>query len=413
MTKHNLTIYKNISRACTIGLSYLLVFITVLTIYEQQITKPHFLIGIPVLLVSYLLIERYCFQVVLYFLLHGIFLVPILWIPYPNMCYKILYILFFFFEFSHACYIWRTGSDPAYNELPWFLFLFVAVLYVAGRMLHQNTFADYVYYIGLALILLHFVRYFIYGSTLMFQEAERTTSMPTRKIMLTNFALLGMLLLGFLLLGITIRFLHLDQFLFTIGDVLVTLFCVFIRFLLYLIALLRMFLSSDKAGTEPVAEAEDLQQAVQQIPKTPIWVEIITVLLQIALILFAIFILYRIIRFAIRSLLARYTSDSDIIVPLNDKIEKEKQCEPKVSLVQKAKEIFDSSYQAKIRRFYRIRIRQRRELSIRKNDTPSDIARQMRKVYDEDIDSLTEVYEKARYSNREITIDDAKKGGIL
>lgn len=413
MTKHNLTIYKNISRACTIGLSYLLVFITVLTIYEQQITKPHFLIGIPVLLVSYLLIERYCFQVVLYFLLHGIFLVPILWIPYPNMCYKILYILFFFFEFSHACYIWRTGSDPAYNELPWFLFLFVAVLYIAGRMLHQNTFADYVYYIGLALILLHFVRYFIYGSTLMFQEAERTTSMPTRKIMLTNFALLGMLLLGFLLLGITIRFLHLDQFLFTIGDVLVTLFCVFIRFLLYLIALLRMFLSSDQAGTEPVAEAEDLQQAVQQIPKTPIWVEIITVLLQIALILFAIFILYRIIRFAIRSLLARYTSDSDIIVPLNDKIEKVKQCEPKVSLVQKAKEIFDSSYQAKIRRFYRIRIRQRRELSIRKNDTPSDIARQMRKVYDEDIDSLTEVYEKARYSNREITIDDAKKGGIL
>ena len=262
-------------------------------------------------------------------------------------------------------------------------------------------------------LVLHFVRYFIYGSTLMFQEAERTTSMPTRKIMLTNFALLGMLLLGFLLLGITIRFLHLDQFLFTIGDVLVTLFCVFIRFLLYLIALLRMFLSSDKAGTEPVAEAEDLQQAVQQIPKTPIWVEIITVLLQIALILFAIFILYRIIRFAIRSLLARYTSDSDIIVPLNDKIEKVKQHEPKVSLVQKAKEIFDSSYRAKIRRFYRIRIRQRRELSIRKNDTPSDIARQMRKVYDEDIDSLTEVYEKARYSNREITIDDAKKGGIL
>ena len=131
MTKHNLTIYKNISRACTIGLSYLLVFITVLTIYEQQITKPHFLIGIPVLLVSYLLIERYCFQVVLYFLLHGIFLVPILLIPYPNMCYKILYILFFFFEFSHACYIWRTGSDPAYNELPWFLFLFVAVLYLS------------------------------------------------------------------------------------------------------------------------------------------------------------------------------------------------------------------------------------------------------------------------------------------
>ena len=34
-------------------------------------------------------------------------------------------------------------------------------------------------------------------------------------------------------------------------------------------------------------------------------------------------------------------------------------------------------------------------------------------MYDEDISELTEVYEKARYSNEDITYEDVQKGGIL
>ena len=413
MTKHNLTVYKNISRICTVCLTYILVFLTALTIYEKQILKPYYLIGIPVILLGNALIKRYCFHPLLYFVLHGIFLLPIVYIPYPSICYRILYIVLFVFEFSHACYIWRAGSDPAYKELPWYLFLFVTILYIGGWILHQNTFANCVYYIGLSLILLHFIRYFIFGLSQMFQEAERTTSMPTRKIMLTNTLLLGMLLFLFLLLGLFIQVLHLDHFLITVGDALMKLLGVVIRFFLYVIALLRMFLSSDKRENAAVKEEDALQQAIQQIPKTPVWAEILTVIIEIALIVSALYVLYRIIRSAIRALLTRYTSDNDIVITLHDKVEKVESGNVNSSVIHRIQEYFDSSYRAKIRRFYRIKIRQSKELTLRSSDTPADIACQMQKVYDENIDDLTQAYEKARYSNETITIEDAQKGGIL
>lgn len=413
MTTHNLTVYKNISRICTVCLTYLLAFLTALTIYEKQILKPYYLIGIPVILLGNALIERYCFHPLLYFVLHALFLLPIVYIPYPSTCYRILYIVLFVFEFSHACYIWRAGSDPAYKELPWYLFLFVTILYIGGWILHQNTFANCVYYIGLSLILLHFIRYFIFGLSQMFQEAERTTSMPTRKIMLTNTFLLVMLLFLFLLFGLFIQVLHLDHFLTIVGNALIKLFGVVIRFFLYVIALLRMFLSSDTKENEAVKEEEALQQAIRQIPKTPVWAEILTVIIEIALVISALYVLYRVIRSAIRAFLTRYTSDNDIVITLHDKVEKTESSNTSSSVVHRIQEYFDSSYRAKIRRFYRIKIRQSKELSLHPSDTPADIACQMQKVYDENIDDLTQAYEKARYSNKTITIEDAQKGGIL
>ena len=413
MMKHNLTLYKNISRNCTVCLAYILAFLTAITVYEKQIVAPYYLIGIPIILIAYLLIERYCFHPLFYFLLHGIVLIPILCISYPSTCYKILYIVLFVCEFSHACYIWRAGSDPVYNELPWFLFLVVVILYTGGRILHQDVFSNYVYIIGLALILLHFIRYFIYGLTQMFQESEHTTSMPTKKIMLTNASLLGILLLSFLIFGLFIQVLHLDHFLFVAGDALLKILQVIIRFFLYIAALVRILLSSDAKDAEPTSEEEALQEAVHQIPPTPVWAEILTILIEIGLILFALYIVYRIIRAAISALLTRYTSDSDIVITLQDKVENVEQRHTGPSLMQRIKEQLNSSYRAKIRRFYRIKIRQSKKLILHASDTPSDIACQMQKVYDENIDALTEIYEKARYSDSEITIEDAQKGGIL
>ncbi|MDD5999999.1 MAG: DUF4129 domain-containing protein [Lachnospiraceae bacterium] len=188
---------------------------------------------------------------------------------------------------------------------------------------------------------------------------------------------------------------------------------VVIRFFLYVIALLRMFLSSDTKENETVKEEEALQQAIQQIPKTPVWAEILTIIIEIALIASALYVLYRIIRSAIRAFLTRYTSDNDIVITLHDKVEKVESGNVNSSVIHRIQEYFDSSYRAKIRRFYRIKIQQSKELTLHPSDTPTDIACQMQKVYDENIDDLTQAYEKARYSNETITIEDAQKGGIL
>ncbi len=413
MTKYNLTIYKNISRACTVCLAYILVFLTVLSIYETQISRPYYLFGIPIILLLQFLIQRYIFHPVAYFLLHAAFLIPIWFLPYPNLCYKVLYIILFVFEFGHAWLIWKNGSDQPYNELPWFLFLFVAILYITGRILKQDTFATCVYYIGLILIGLHFIRYFIFGLSHMFSEAEHATTMPTRKIMLTNSVFLGMLLFSFFLLTILIQFLHLDHFLYLAGDTLLKLLRVVFQLILYGIALLRLLFFSDSPKEDAVTEEENLQEAIQQIPEPSVFAQILTFLMEIAFIIFVLYLLYRIVRHIIRSFLTRYTSDSDIVVTLSDKTETVKQDKAKTSFIKELQEHFDTSYAAKIRRFYRIQIKQYRELELHRSDTPKDIASQVRMVYDKDIDVLTKVYEKARYSNEEITVEDAKEGGIL
>ena len=311
--KHNLTIYKDISRLITITLVYLLGFLTVLTIYEKQVSAPGYLFGIPAILLGYLIIQRYCYHPILYILLHGIFYVPVLLIPFPNKWYTGLYLTMLILENIHAIHIWIHNTDQPYTEAPWYLFFLVAVLYIAALGFQQTQLADSVYYIGLLLLMLHFIRYFIYGISCLFSQSEHTTTMPTKKIMLTNSVLLGFLLLAFLLLTFFAHIFELDQLLYVIGDFLIKLFQTVIRLILYLAAVFRLLFSSDNSTDDTAKEKEALSQAVQKLPPEPsLFAKIVTTVIELAVIVFIIYLLYRIISYFISLLLTRYASDSDI-----------------------------------------------------------------------------------------------------
>ena len=412
--KHNLTLYKDISRMITVTLVYLLGFITVLTIYEKQVTNPEYLLGIPAILLGYLIIQRYCYHPILYILLHGIFYVPILLISFPNKWYTGLYITMLILENIHAIHIWIHNTDQPYTEVPWYLFFFVAVLYIAALGFQQVQLAKYVYYIGIVLLMLHFIRYFIYGISCLFSQSEHTTTMPTQKIMLTNSVLFGFLLLTFLLLTFFARIFELDQLLYVIGDFLIKLFQTVIRLILYLAAVLRLLFSSNNSTNDTAEEKEALSQAVQKLPPEPsLFAKILTTVIELAVIVFIIYLLYRIISYFISLLLIRYASDSDIIVPYIQKKETVKKKKKNTPAFSKLKEYFDTGNASKIRRAYRIKIKGYKNFIYEKNDAPKDIAQKVLKVYDEDISELTEVYEKARYSNEDITYEDVQKGGIL
>lgn len=413
MTNYNLTIYKDISRMLTVTLVYLLIFITVQFFYEKQLIKPYYLIGIPVILLCYLLIQRYCFQPILYLLLHSIFYIPVLLISFPNNYYLVLYIGMLLLENSHAIYIWKHSSDRPYDELPWYLFFFVTILYIGVKAAHQDSLADYVYYIGLALLLLHFVRYFIHGLGILFSHAEHTTTMPTKKILLTNLTLLGFLLFFLAAFSLIAHLFHLDEFLYIVGDFLVKLFQVLIKFLLYIIAFLRLIFSSDSSVSDTSEASDALSEALKDMPEPSMYAQIIMVMIELAMAFFVLYVIYRLISHFIQLFLKRYAADSDLVVPLQDKKEQIFTKKEKLSILSGIKELFDTSITAKIRRIYRTKIKNYKEVEIKKNDTPTDIANNIFIVYDEDIHMLTQVYEKARYSNEEITVDDAKKGGIL
>lgn len=412
--KHNLTIYKDLSRLMTVALVYLLTFITILTIYEKQIAAPGYLLGIPAILLCYLIIQRYCYHAFLYILLHGIFYIPILLISFPNKWYTFLYITMLIIENMHAIHIWIHNTDQPYTEVPWYLFFFVAILYITALGFHQIQLANYVYYIGLALLVLHFVRYFIYGIGCLFSQSEHTTTMPTKKIMLTNSVLFGFLLLAFLILTFFARLFEIDQLLYTIGDFLIKLFQAIIRLILYFAAVLRLLLSSDNNTEVPLKEKEELTQAIQKLPPEPsLFAKVLTTIIELAVIIFAIYLLYRIIAYFISLLFTRYATDSDIIVSLTQKKETAKDKKADTSVLSRLKSYFDNSNAAKIRRAYRLKINSYTEPVHEKNDTPKDIANKILTVYDEDISELTQVYEKARYSEEEITYEDVQKGGIL
>lgn len=412
--KHNLTIYKELSRLMTVCLVYLLIFITVLTIYERQMAAPWYLLGIPLILLCNLAIQRYCFQPVLYIILHGIFYVPVLMLPFPNKWYTWLYIIMLVFEDMHAIHIWKHNTDRPYDEAPWYLFFFVAILYIAALGFHQKQLAACIYFIGLALLLLHFIRYFIHGISNLFYQAGHTTTMPAKKIMLTNSVLFGFLLLSFLLLALFARMFELDQFIYTLGNFTVKLFQVIVKIILYIVAFLRLLFASDTSGQNTSEEKEQLTEAIQNLPPEPsLFAEILTFIIELAVIVFAVYILYRIIFHIIRLFLNRYATDSDIIISLADKKESLTVKNANETLISKIKAYLDTSNASKIRRAYRLKINSFDKAVIEKNDTPADIANKVLKVYDEDINELTEVYEKARYSNEEITYEDVKKGGIL
>lgn len=91
--KYNLTLFKNTGRLLTAAITYLIAFSTVLTIYEKAVVEPAFLLGIPFILVCYLVIEQYCYHPLLYIFLHGLFFIPI-WLISINTA------IFLFISFS-------------------------------------------------------------------------------------------------------------------------------------------------------------------------------------------------------------------------------------------------------------------------------------------------------------------------
>ena len=105
--------------------------------------------------------------------------------------------------------------------------------------------------------------------------------------------------------------------------------------------------------------------------------------------------------------------DTDIVVALQEAPEKVTRKKEAKNVLGQMKAFFRPDNAAKIRRAYRLKIKGYNQEIYKKNYTPEDIASKVLQVYDEDISELTDVYEKARYSNEEITFEDVKKGGVL
>lgn len=412
--KYNLTLYKQICRMITFSLTYVLVFLIVLTIYAGGVTAPWYLIGIPVFLCIMALYERYCFNLFVYILLHALLLLPVMLLPVPSPFYRYLYLALIVIETLRNIYVWTSGGVHPYEDVPLLLLAFILLTYIISEANHITLLTKASYYIGLCILFLHFVRYFITGLERLLSKPGNTTSLPTKKIMLTNSSLLGIFILIFILTCLFFHLFELDFLLRDFGELLLRILRFFLRTVMYIVAIIRALMARDskKVSEETSEQAEDFYQSLLETAEPSLLAEITIGIVKILVFAFLLYILYRILSDFIKSYMNRYVEDADTILTLETKEERMKAQTASVSIKERMKAFFDQSPSAQIRRAYRTRIRQYKQLKHKKSDTSAELANRITKLYNEDVCDLTSIYQKARYSDEKITSDDLASASI-
>lgn len=411
--KYNLTLLKNTGRLLTAAITYLIAFSTVLTIYEKAVVEPAFLLGIPFILICYLVIEQYCYHPLLYIFLHGLFFIPVWLVPFPAVCYKYLYLTLLVLENIHGILIWKKSKEKPYEEAPWALFLVIAVIYIITLGYRMTALSQLIYVCGTALLLLHFIRLSLEGLSKTLSKSQHAASVPVRKIVLTHSFMIGFIGIAFLITAVFIYVFQLDNAVYYIGEYIIKLTRAFVYFLFYLIGLLRaLFFIESRVEQTDITDSE-LQTALEAVREPSLLGRVLDGICSIIALLFILYLFYRAITYLARLFLNRYAKDTDVVVTLQESPEKVTSKKETKHILEQIKTFFRPDNAAKIRRAYRLKIKGYNQEIYRKNYTPEDIADKVLMMYDEDISELTDVYEKARYSNEEITFEDVKKGGVL
>ncbi len=411
--RYKLSLAKEISRICTVCLAYVTLFVTILAIYHKSIPTPFWLLGIPCILICYQLIQNYCYHPILYIILHGILWIPVCLIPFSYTAYRYLFGILLFCEGLHAIQVWKTPTNTLYEDIPWHLFTCICLVYIITTTYHLDQFSLLIYYLGLGILLLHFIRFFITGLTKLFTKAEQATSMPANKIMLTGSFILVFFLLVLTLCAVGIKHSTIDVFFQAVGQMLIKLIRLIMQFISYIITILKALFAKDRQLDITDEAAQKLDDAWKAIQEPSLLARIIDGIITIAAIFIIVYIVYRIVISLLKIFSRKYAKDTDVIVQLSKPIELTHLPKNSISVLQRLQDYFRNTNATKIRKGYRLKIESYHLTNMKEHDTPTEIANHVQATHNEDISELTQVYEKARYSNEEITFEDVQKGGLL
>lgn len=411
--KHNLTLYKDISRQLTACCGYCLMFITILSLYHSEKMSLLYFTGIPLVLAIFMFIERYCYQLVLYILLHGLCFLPFVFLHSMDIYYRNLYLVMLSAESVRAIYIWKKGTDKPYDDVPWHLLTVCIICYLTAHYYHFPVLKTSSYCIGLFILIFHFIRFYITGLQHLTSQSRLITSMPTKRIMSTNLALFAFFILAFLLLIGCNNLFDFEQIFYTAGRFLVKCIRIFLRLILVITAILRAITAKESTLDEISEPAQDLEEAIAEVSKPSLLAEIFSRLFVICFVILLLYLLYRAITKFITHYLYRYARDTDVVVPIKKETGASLKTKKNPTSKNPLRQLFGKTYSERIRIAYRQKISGYKDIDLNKADTAEEIADKINTQYHENIDTLTFIYEKARYSDETVTPDEAKKGGII
>lgn len=411
--KYNLSLAKDICHACTCALGYAMLFITVLLNNYKCIPTAYCLLGIPLILLGCQLIQYYCFQPVLYILLHGALWIPVIMIPFSYIEYRYLLLFVLLCESVKAVQAWKASRPTLYEDIPWFILTCTCLFYAIVCGYKMETYALIIYYIGIGVLLLYFIQLFIAGLTKLITKSTQATSVPTSKIMLTSVFIFIFFAIILVIASTCVHHNSVENAFSALGQLLIRIIRLITRTITYIVTLISVFFSKHSLNAEMEDAEQGMEEVLEEIQEPSLLAQILHGCIMIAAMFVAIYLVYRMLTAFIRIFSRRYAQDTDIVMKPSTPQETTKKPKNKDSFVKRLQDFFRNDNASKVRRAYRLKVSNYKPAIFKKQDTPTDIAIRIHNTYNEDIKELTEVYEKARYSNEEITFDDVQKGGLL
>lgn len=396
---------------------YFVIFATVLIIYEKDITKPVFLLGIPMVLICFFIIERYVYHAFFYVLLHGIFIIPVILVPFPTRTYMVLYIILLIGEYFHAESVWKHNTEKTYSTAPWEFYLFMVLIYITAKAYHYENLVNILFYCGILLLLLHFIQFYIEGIHIHLTKSQNATSVPAGKIIVSSSMMIGFVLIVFCISCLCTKGMNLDAYIYSFGKWLGELFVAVIKWLLYIATLIHAYFARNRKTEVLKDRQQDYENTFSELwenmSASSLLAKIIYGSLSIVVYGIIIYFLYQGVKQLYDIYIKRYAKDDDVITFISPPKEVKQTIKNNTPLPDRIKNAFQWDNRKKLRYIYRLLIHRHKEYIHRKSNTPRDIAIKINELYDKDISELTGLYEKARYSNEIITNEDVQKGGTL
>lgn len=406
--KYKLSHIQSASILLTYCLAYVLFFVDVMTIYKKNIYSPLYLLGIPALLCLFKLFDVMCTRITTFITLHFLLGFGLIFIPLPSPIYRILYFFLLIVETCRDYYLWTRGGYKPYRSIPWILISFVSLSYLCSVIYHEATIMTLSYFVGLGIISLHFVRLTISGLNSQFTQPGNTTNIPVRKIIFTNTTIMAIFVLTFVLASLFIHLFDLEFLLYDIGKLLANILRLILESFLYVVAFLRaLFAKNTEAVQEKEQRNQNMMDAFQTAANPSLLSRILSYAGEIAAFVILIYIIYRIVSNTMKTYMTKHILETDEITVLehqNEHVLKKTKTKNKT-----LREILKTDAVSQVRQAYRSKIRSYKKIKPNTYDTSSDLNKRVTEVYSENINTLTEVYQKARYSNNHITKEDITK----
>lgn len=404
--KYNITLLQDIGRMLMTGILYFVAFFTIFSIYEKDPISPAWFFGIPLVLVVNWSIERYCYHFVPYYLLHGLVFVPLFIITFPCKTLLYLYCMMLILEFFSAVFYWSRHTRKPYEDVPFAIFLILILLHGLATLYHFDTLCTVLYYSGIALLAIHFLRLYLNGAGNMLAKASYSSSSPTKKMFVSGSILSGFIVLVFFITIFFLQSLGMKKIAATLSDFLIQATHFILLFLNYIINIIHVLFAKESEIPSESTEEALTEQLFAQTTEPSAFAQFLNRFLLLFCCAIALYFLYQLCKRILHALAKHYMQETDFVVTITDRNKPIKKKKESITLTRQFHNLFHSDNATKIRQLYKKKIKSYPEALYKNSDTPTELADRIVLHYKEDITELTGLYVKARYSNEPITQAD-------